>query len=407
MKYISEEIREIPVTGYYDVVICGGGPAGVSAAIAAGRSGAKVILTEALGCLGGTWTSSLMGFMMDVANKSGIVKEIESELNARGAIKFYTSGHTCFTFDIEEMKLVLERLCINANVNLVYHTRVVAVAKDQRTLSHVIIESKSGRQAIAGKRFIDCSGDGDLAALAGCKYTIGEPKTGNTQPMSFLVLLHGINADDVKPFIGGDGDNPKKLLLDAFHQAGVDPSYGAPTLFKIHDDLFWMMANHQYGVSATSAADVTRASIEGRQEVFKLVEALRSLGGPWKNIRIIATSSYIGVREGRRINGLYEISIDDLIIGKEHDNSVCKVSYGVDVHSVDSEHGKGCNVKDKITVKTPYDIPAESLISRDIDNLMMAGRCISGDFLSHSSYRISGNAAMMGEFAGIKSAAAI
>ena len=203
MEYISEEKIKVPVAGNYDVVICGGGPAGVSAAIAAGRRGAKVILVEAQGCLGGTWTSSLMGYIIDVANKSGIVKEIEAELNSRGAIEFY----------------------------------------------------------------------GDLSVLAGCTYMVGEPETGNTQPMSFLVLLNGINAKDVEPFIGGGSDKPKQLLLDAFHRAGVDPSYGSPTLFKIHDDLFWMMA----------------------------------------------------------------------------------------------------------------------------------GRCISGDFLSHSSYRVSGNAAMMGEFAGINS----
>jgi hypothetical protein len=407
MEYILEQEKSVPVVGHYDVVVCGGGPAGVCAAIAAGRTGAKVMLIEAMGCLGGTWTSSLMGFMIDVANKSGIVKEIEAELNARNAIKYYTEGGRCFTFDIEEMKLVLEDLCAVAGVELLYHTRVTAAVTEKRQLTHVIIESKSGRQAVDGKRFIDCSGDGDLAALAGCSYEMGEPETGKTQPMSFLVLLDGINAAAVEPFIGGGSYEPKQLLLEAFHQAGLDPSYGSPTLFKIHDDLFWMMANHQYGVSALSAADVTRATIEGRQEVFKLVAALRSLGEPWSNVRIVGTSAYIGVREGRRINGLYEVSIEDLIAGKKHQNAVCEVSCGVDVHSVDPKNGKGCNVKTKIKIKPAYDIPAESLISRDIDNLMMAGRCICGDFFSHSSYRISGNAAMMGEFSGIVSASKI
>ncbi len=226
MEHILEQEGTIPVVANYDVVVCGGGPAGVCAAIAAGRAGAKILLIEALGCLGGTWTSSLMGYLMDVANKSGIVKEIEAELNACGAVEFYTGDHNCFTFDIEAMKLVLENLCSAAGVELLYHTRVVAAVKENRTLSHVIIESKSGRQAVGGSRFIDCSGDGDLAALAGCSYMVGEPETGNTQPMSFLVLLSGINATDIEPFIGGGSDKPKQLLLEAFHQAGVDPSYG-------------------------------------------------------------------------------------------------------------------------------------------------------------------------------------
>ena len=195
MEHILEQEKTIPVVGNYDVVVCGGGPAGVCAAIAAGRAGVKVLLIEALGCLGGTWTSSLMGFLMDVANKSGIVKEIEAELNACGAVEFYTDDRNCFTFDIEAMKLVLENLCNAAGVELLYHTRVVAAVKDAsrldrnvehstsntqhrikkdscsdtvinemstadslstgRILSHVVIESKSGRQAVGGRRFID------------------------------------------------------------------------------------------------------------------------------------------------------------------------------------------------------------------------------------------------------------
>jgi hypothetical protein len=145
--------------------------------------------------------------------------------------------------------------------------------------------------------------------------------------------------------------------------------------------------------------------MQGRREVNEIVRGLRSLGEPWSDLRLVATAEQIGVREGRRIHGLYTVTAEDLIQGKRHEDAVCRVTFGVDVHSTSLNHdtqGKGYSrgVKSKA-----YDIPMRALIAKDVEGLMMAGRCISGDFISHSSYRVTGNSVPMGEAAGIAAAA--
>lgn len=405
MEFLEQNCR-VPIIDQFDVIVCGGGPAGVCAAIAAGRSRAKTLLIEAQGCLGGTWTSSLMGYVIDSHGKSGIIMELEKSLEARKAINYRSATGKNFTFDIEEMKFLLEELTQEAGVEILYHTRLVGTESKQKRLCHAITESKSGRRAFAGKIFIDCTGDGDLGAAAGCQFSLGEPVSGKHQPMSFIALLSGINAHDVKEFIGGSNMASKKNLLKEFQRAGIEPSYTGPTLFFIHDGLFWLIGNHQYDFSPVSAEDITRATIQGRREVYRQVEALRSLGRPWNNLRIVATGNQIGVREGRRIKGVYEVTAADLAEGRRHENAVCSVNFGIDVHSPDPLLSKECSATTPIRAKLPYDIPIEAMISADFTNMMMAGRCISGDFLAHSSYRVTGNACPMGEYVGITAALA-
>ena len=159
-----------------------------------------------------------------------------------------------------------------------------------------------------------------------------------------------------------------------------------------------MMANHQYGVSAMDANQISKATIEARAELYQMVNGLRGLGGIWRNMRLVVTGSQIGMREGRRIHGHYQLTKEDLIEGSQFEDAVCRVNFPVDVHSLEKTDGGGYGrhgIKSK-----PYDIPLKSLIAKDVDGLMMAGRCISGDFFAHASYRVTGNAVAMGEAAG-------
>mgnify|MGYP000993607733 CR=1 FL=1 len=189
-SYLHEEGFTTPVKGMYDVVVCGAGPAGVSAAIEAGRHGAKTLLIEAHGCLGGVWTSGLLTWILDHANKSGLMREIESGLISRHGVSSDIDTGRDLSFDPEIMKLLLEDLCLEAGVDIILHTRVVASVKDNSNrLSHIITESKSGREAWSGKIFIDTTGDGDLAALSGCGFDIGREEDGGMQPFSLLALI--------------------------------------------------------------------------------------------------------------------------------------------------------------------------------------------------------------------------
>lgn len=403
---LVEHERGVPIAEATDVIVAGSGPAGVAAALAAARSGARTTLLEVNGCLGGVWTSGLLSWVIDSSGKPGIMREIIDELNARGARTLRVEGGTNFSYDVEQMKLLLEQMVVEAGIRVQLHTRVVAAprGKDGR-IEAVLTESKSGRQAWRAGCYVDATGDGDLAALAGCGFDFGRPGKGDYQPMSLLAVVAGVNSAQIEPFIGGGLTEPKARLLAEFQRAGVTPSYTAPTLFMINEGLFTLMSNHEYGISAMDAGQITQATLRARTEVHSLVAALRSLGGPWKNIYIVATAEQIGVREGRRIHGEYMVRLEDLLGGARHEDAICRANFGVDVHATGVGESRDYEFKEKPRV-LPYDIPFRALIAKDAPNLLMAGRCISGDFYAHASYRVTGNAVTMGQAAGVAAALA-
>jgi hypothetical protein len=165
------------------------------------------------------------------------------------------------------------------------------------------------------------------------------------------------------------------------------------------------MANHEYRVKGFDADEVTEATVRARREVHRMIDGLRSLGGVWKNTVICATPEQIGVRESRRIHGMYQISANDLIAGARFDDAVCRATFCVDVHSTNPDSSKGLG-NEGLRAK-PYDIPYRALVARDVPGLLLAGRCISGDFYAHASYRVTGNAVPMGEAAGAAAALAV
>jgi FAD dependent oxidoreductase len=393
---LKEPVSNLPVGQETDVIVCGGGPAGFAAAVSAARNGARVKLIELKGCLGGIWTSGLMTNFIDHDNKRGIMKELLAIQHNADVIK-----PKCL--DVEITKLWLEKFCMDAGVDLLYHTRVVDAKKERGRLTTVITENSKGRQAWKAKIFIDTTGNGDLAARAGCGFDIGHPESGLTQPLSLCVLIGGINLKDLQDhrvirMPDMTWAEHKDNLLAEIQRGGADCSYSKPTFFSIRHDLFSLMSNHQYKVNALDAAEITRATIEARAELHWQIDALRSLGGIWKNIRIVATADQIGIRESRRIHGLYTVSKDDLIKGTHFSDAVCRATFCVDIHALDPSKNKGIEEEDFHS--KPYDIPLRSLIAKDVNGLMMAGRCISGDFFAHASYRVTGNAVAMGEAAG-------
>ncbi len=406
-EWFVEEAREIPVVAGYDVIVCGAGPAGFAAALAAARSGASTALLEVHGCVGGIWTAGLLSWILDGFNKPGIMAELLRRLEER---KNGRRVKSAWVYHPEPMKLLLEDMLLEAGVKIRLFTRVVgAVADDRNRLAAVLTESKSGREAWTAKSFIDATGDGDLAAQAGCGFDFGRPGDGITQPMSLLALFHGVTTDGIAPFVNhlaeerGLGRGKENFLAE-LRSAGIDPSYGGPSIFEIHDGLYAMMANHQYNVSAIDADDMTRATLEARRENHAMIGALRKKGGPWRDLEILCTGEQIGTREARRIHGRYSVSDEDLKDGARFDDGICRVTFGIDVHSTDP--GKTKAIESKPFKSQPYDIPLRSLMAKDVDGLVLAGRCISGGFIAHSSYRVTGNAVATGEAAGVVCAVA-
>lgn len=405
-KQLLEHQRAIPVAGKTDVLVCGGGPAGIGAALAAARAGASVQLIEVAGCLGGVWTVGLLTKILDGENKSGIMSELLKSFASRGSeIARDTNGTV---YDPEIAKLVLEELCVEAGVKIRLHTRLVgAVTDDRNRVVGVLTESKSGREAWLAERFVDCSGDGDLAAHAGCRFDVGIGEDCGCQPMSMLALLTGVDPDAIRPFIRETGSIAKRRLLKLMEDHGIAPSYRAPTLRHLHSGIYSIMTNHEYGVSAFDAGAITEATIRARREVHEIVDGLRKLGEPWKNLSVVATAEQIGVREGRRIRGRYVITAADVASGLEHDQAVCRARFPIDVHALDAHGNKEISRNFKAGGHKPYDIPYPALVAADVDGLLMAGRCISGDFIAHSSYRVTGNSVPMGEAAGLAAALSV
>ncbi len=393
-----ESAHAVPLVEHTDVIVCGGGPAGIAAAIAAARGGARVRLIERYGCLGGVWTAGRLTWILDTEGKPGIMREIFDRLDERDA----REGQAA---DTEQMKLLLEEMCDEAGVDVRLYTSVVAAARDEANrLAVVVTESKSGREAWAGKVFIDCTGDGDLAALAGCGFELGNHE-GKTQPMSLIALVSGTGPVEGLTFADRDWGAGTAWLRAEIERGGHCPSYTHPQFFPIRDDLAILMANHQYGGTGLDADHLTRATLAARAEVHQVIAALRSLGGRWSDLRVVATADQIGVREGRRIRGRYQVTSDDLVRGARFDDAVCRVSFPVDVHALDPDKGKGLG--NEGVKSQPYDIPYRALVASDCDGLLMAGRCISGDFFAHASYRVTGNAVAMGEAAGTAAAECI
>jgi len=406
-----------PLVADADVIVCGAGPAGVTAAIMAARAGAKVRLFEWRGCLGGIWTAGLLGYFLDFA-KPGFAKELRTKLEQRGA---YTgSSASAFSYDPEALKLLLEELCVEAGVTFQYHTRVAAAFREGRKITTIITDSKAGRQAWSAPVFIDCTGDGDLGALAGCSFELGDPAFGDAatcpcQPMSLNALLIVRDPEKLRKFVrfgkpleGENSNGAKKgAIRDEIKKFGHFPSYGSPTLWHVKENLLFAMFNHEYGVKPFDPAAVTRATVNARAEMNKMVDGLRGLGGGWEGLQIVATAEQIGVRDGRRLAGRYTVSTDDMIEGARHDDAATRATFGVDIHATTGEHNKEKASSHATGIKVKaYDIPLRALIAKDVDGLMMAGRCISGDFISHSSYRVTGNAVGMGESAGVAAAIA-
>ena len=405
-SYFAEPAREVPVVEHADVVVAGGGPAGIAAAIAAARSGARTCLIETHGCLGGIWTAGLLCWILDMHNKTGVMQEIIARLDSAGA------RNQSNAYDPEVMKCVLEQMCVEAGVIVRLHTRVCAAARDQdNRLAVLITESKSGREAWAGQVFIDATGDGDLAEQAGCGFEVGRDGSGETQPMTLMCLVGGLNFTELneKGFCRGGSvtsRDAKDHLAAEMSRLGISTSYADPTLFPVRNDLIGVMVNHEYGVSATDAQQITEATIHARAEVHQVIDRLRAAGGVWRNARIVATGEQIGVREGRRVHGRYVVRDADLIEGRRHGDAVCHVTFGVDVHATDPAKFGTKSVETKPFKAHPYDIPYRALIARDVDGLLLAGRCISGDFFAHSSYRVTGNAVALGLAAGVAAAVA-
>lgn len=386
---------EAPIVRKVDVLVCGGGPSGCAAALYAARSGAKTMLLENLPFLGGVWTAVGVSHLIDGRRHDGLNAEIHHRLPV----------HQVFNrniYLIEDMKCLLDDMMAEADVQVQLHTRAVSVARDGRLVRGVFTASKSGIEFIEAAVVIDATGDGDIAAAAGCEFQQGRAFDGQTQPVTLFGTLGGYRGQPAKG----------RELVEILERGGWRPSYPPVTLFPQpgQPGVFQLMATQFYGIDGTNVRDLSRAEILGRYEIRKCVEAFRQHGGEdWKDVYLISTGPAIGVRETRRIQGRYHLTWEDMDRGAGFEDGIAELRSGSNIHPVDDPYesppedlpaSPGFRVR-------PYQIPLRSLIAADVDNLMMAGRCISGDVYALGSYRLTGNVVRTGEAAGLAAAMAV
>lgn len=404
MKTIQETL-ETPVIDEYDVIVVGGGPAGVGAALGAARQGAKTLLIEQYAFLGGMWTAGMVIPIWDWENKGGIMQEIVDGL--------MEEKHTAYSgpllgFDIEAMKLLLDQMMLNSNVALLFHTWFSAPIMQNNTICGVIVENKSGRQAYGAKCVIDCTGDGDVAARAGVPFKVGREKDGATQPMSLMFKMGEMDYVQAMDYSAG----PLKTTDLFFHMehaaqaAGLNNyafNFDRPYILSLptpHQGIAEM--THVRNKSGINAQELSEAEVEGRALVHEAMDYFTKYMPQFRHAILEQTAPCIGVRETRRIMGEYELTLDDILEGRMHEDGICTCAFSIDIHQPDGLSQEGYEYHTK-----PYHIPYRSLVPLKAENLLVAGRCISGSYEAHASYRVTGDCVAMGQAAGIAAAIAV
>ena len=399
IHFFTERAKRLPIAGEADVIVAGGGPAGMAAAVAASRCGCSVIVLESSSMPGGIMTSGLMSNVIDAAGKGGFLKEMLDYLAAMGAGGDYDS------YEPEVVKHFYDLAAMQNRIRMRYNTQVVSAIKESGILSAVVTESPSGREAFVADVYVDCTGNGTLSYHAGCDYECGSPENGSPQAASLCAVCCGVSSHRIADFCRQADDIGKLTLLRHLERLGCSPSYRMPTLFRLKDSEYLLMSNHEYDIRPDDADAISAALTHARLEIFGQIEALKRNIPEFSGLSLVATASALGLREGRRIRSRYWLTVDDLREGRSHDDAICRVNVAVDIHRSARDQPSGYD--NGGIASRPYDIPLRSLQPLQCSNLLLGGRCIGGDFFAHSTYRVLGNAIPTGEAAGRAAAAAV
>lgn len=435
LKKIKEKGREIPIVIEADVIVAGGGTAGVVAAIASARRGLKVVIVERYGFFGGMCTAGYVTLLpiwnltpWREENESligGIAKEIEERLDLDGGAirsslaKRYQNNKPVLPywpawtqFDFETMKLIMQEMIQEEKIEIFLHTFIVDAIIDSEMVKGIIIENKSGRQALLGKIIIDCTGDGDVFYRAGAEYDLSS--TENITPVTLPFYVGGVNNKEAVEYLQKDPtlqDAIKKSKSNVIENKNV--LQGSVKIKLSYVDLpleystekkyaqierkgtWYIWGAHSSNKNVVINKDLTKAELETRIKVKELFSILKKNVPGFQDSYICSTATQIGIRESRRLVGEYILTKDDILNGQHFDDVVLRSRTG----------------EWELTEKTsppPFDIPYRCILPRNIDNLLVAGRCIS---ISHSAARLFSPRDIstcmgLGEVAGISAATA-
>ncbi len=431
MHNVTEVWTELSADHSYDVLVAGGGVAGVAAAVSAARQGAKTLLVERYGFLGGLATAGLVNPFMSSYTSTGepLIGGFFREMCARMKDMGGLFGRA---FDPEAMKYAAQEMVLEAGGQLLYHTWIAGVRKSGAKAVGVDAVTKSRTEHIDAKVLVDATGDGDLAARAGAPFEMGNPEHGLTQAMTLMFTVGGVeirpaleyalrHPDQMrfpKPATPEDVD---RMLQGAVGVAGfykeVDEARDKGE-FPVPQEMVFFIAmptpgqvvvntTHIGGLDGTDSWDLTKAEIEGRRQAMSLMDFFKKYVPGFEKSYLIQTAPQIGIRETRRIIGEHVFNVDDVAQGRKYEDVVMRSAYAVDIHS---PVGRGYVRKDdgKPGIGPArgdwYEVPYRCLVPLEVDQLLVAGRCISSTHEGQAAMRIMPNCMALGQAAGAAAA---
>jgi hypothetical protein len=412
-KAVVEERRDTPVFGEFDVVVVGGGPAGIVAATAAARAGCSTILVERYGFLGGAGTaaglSTFCGLHANVEGEHrrvvrGLADEILARLERMDALNAphlsVQSRIQAQAYDISAYKIAADEMLLGAGVKLLFHAFAVgALMKSEREIEAVLVETKSGRRAVLGRMFIDCSGDGDLAAWAGAPYEVGDGK-GN---MLYPSTMFRINAVD--PTKAGAAWDLIPRLMEEAEAKGMRFPRKKPIVRPQRNPIEWRANLTQIknpdgtAVSGIDAEQLSAGEVEGRRQCRDVFEFIRASTPGFEHSYIVEIAPQLGIRETRRVKGVILVSEDDILGCADFPDSIGVNGWPVEAHVagdvrfVFARKPRGFN-----------QLPYRMIVPLGPQNLLVAGRCASMTHEGQSSARVTGSCFVMGQGAGTAAA---
>jgi glycine/D-amino acid oxidase-like deaminating enzyme len=430
--------RRAAVAGEVEVLVAGGGPAGLGAALGAAATGADVALVERYGFLGGNATVALVMPLMSWHNEvrrarrqgvddplrllpadhgpgepviaGALLRLMHHLLASGGAIA--PSEETGYTvpFDPEQYKLAFLDLLDDAGVQYLLHSFASGVVRDGGDPSGVVFEGKSGPLVLSAPVVVDATGDGDVAAAAGADYEIGRETDGLTQPMTLMFRIVGFDRQRFGGYVSDHGDQWRGVyglwdLIEKAHAAGELDLPRDDILFfaTAHEGELSVNSTRVTGVLGTDVFDLTQAEAVSRRQMDQIVRFLQNRVPGFEDAYAVQSGTQVGVRESRRIIGEHHLTAHDVLTARHFDDVIARGSYPVDIHD---PQGRGTILR-KLPEGGAYDIPLRCLIPRGVDRVLTAGRCISGTHEAHSSYRVTPIAVATGQAAGVCAALAI
>ena len=418
----------------YDVVVIGGGPAGAVAAMAAARNGAKTLLVEQNGYLGGMLTAGGVGPQMTFhAGETQVVRGIPDEIVERMKALKLSPGHvedfvgyasSITPFDAEGLKYVLETMAQESGVELLYHTVFTGCTVKEEKITAVQLYSKGGFFEVEAKVFADCSADADLATAAGVPSVYGRESDGLAQPMTMNIKVGNVDRERMIAFVQSNRNDMLHTIpferLGQLPTAGIQGAYSLIRKakeageFDVDRDMVLCFETNTPGEiilnmsriikrSAVDPFDLTAAEVEGRRQARQILAFMQKNIPGFEACRILSTGPSIGIRESRKINGLYKLTAEDLLNNTMFDDAVAMGGYPIDIHSPDGAAMQHTH----LTPGSWYSIPYRSLVTAEAENLLVAGRCISATHEACAAVRVTPIAMAMGQAAGTAAAQSV